>query len=83
MADTVSFRLAGDVAAVARVGAERGGLPLSGYVNELLRTTRRAPQGSRPAIVPWGRTDEATATLMDRGERMNRRVRHRPRAHRA
>ncbi|MDP2308600.1 MAG: hypothetical protein Q8P18_21445 [Pseudomonadota bacterium] len=73
MSDTVSFRLDGDIASVARVNAERAGLPMSEYVNELIRMTLRAPRGIQPVYVPPGRSDEATAMFVkDKGSNVDR-----------
>lgn len=58
--DTVTFRLDGDVASTCKVNAERAGLPMSEYINELVRVTLRAGKGIQPVYIPPGRTDEAT-----------------------
>ena len=58
--DTVTFRLDGDAAA-SRARADRAGVPMSAYVNEVLRAALRDEPGLRPQYVPPARTPEAKA----------------------
>ena len=61
MADPVSFRLDGDIAAIARIHAEKTGVPLTSYVHELLRRALQENPGLRPVYVAPGETESAEA----------------------
>ncbi len=54
MLPQVQFRLDGDVAAVAKVRSEGLGLPMSVYVNELLRQTFQKESFTAPVYLPPG-----------------------------
>lgn len=57
--DQVNVRLDADVAAALKADAERGGVTMTGYLNELLRRTIRECRETRPVYLPPGRTPEA------------------------
>lgn len=57
-ADTVSFRLDGDIASPAKANAAQAGLPMSEYLNEVLRGALAKGSGMAPQYVPIGRRGE-------------------------
>lgn len=59
MADPLSFRLDGDIAAITRVHAERAGVTHTAYVHELLRFALGQRTATYPEYIPLGHTDHA------------------------
>ena len=59
MADPVSFPLDGDIAALARIHAEKTGVPLTAYIHELLRRSLQESPGLHPVYIAPGDTAAA------------------------
>lgn len=73
MSETIAFRLNGDLAAAARVHADRSGIPLTAYIHELVRDRLRDAPGIQPIHIPRGSTPQATEEFtIDRSKQQGR-----------